>query len=570
MKCDDLKDLVSSYADGELDGARREFIETHLKSCPDCQALLTEYRRAGYKLSSLRHMPQTLDIGPRTMARIKSPPAAPKRSWFWRPAFISIPVVIALVITLIVNLPGGEQPITASVLVQHVLQNSGNIKSFRSDSISILTTHSNNGDYLTSTESTSLFDLASQRSYTTQTVTTTSIIGIVSVGKPTKVYYSDGYAYQLYDDPSRDPHAGITLGQWYKMKVPDELWAAKFHTLDDKEDSLIAWLYFDPKVTIIGIETINGVDCYKVSITPDFQEINSKYFPGSTPVPVNDLQGFGWIEKSTFNLVKSELSYTLSLPNGPGPGDDLPADYTNTTYFSQINQVSVVLPQDVQNAVAITPPPETNDQTTLAQALTAVKLASDSLDSFYLKSRSTTGAVTTTITVEADLKNNIVHFTQSDNRYNIGVTEYYFLPDATYVKSAYPDQGMQPDVWYKLPPTPADLLPHLVLFQQRIISALESSSLAFGMGGVNDIPCYSFNFLDKGGTFISPNPDEISNVRFYAMAEKETFRIIWVVIDYTWTQNGLITTTHQQIDVSQFDQVTVLVPQEVINAITLH
>ena len=45
MKCRDLEELLSAYADGELPRAQREFVEEHLDSCSQCQAMPTSPKK---------------------------------------------------------------------------------------------------------------------------------------------------------------------------------------------------------------------------------------------------------------------------------------------------------------------------------------------------------------------------------------------------------------------------------------------------------------------------------------------------------------------------------------------
>jgi len=108
MNCKDLKELLSAYADGELVGAKRDFIEEHLESCADCRAILADYTKTREQLLSLRATPPILDIKQATMIKIKMARAPAKLRRWLRPALVGIPVIAILATVLSLNLPGSS------------------------------------------------------------------------------------------------------------------------------------------------------------------------------------------------------------------------------------------------------------------------------------------------------------------------------------------------------------------------------------------------------------------------------------------------------------------------------
>ncbi len=100
MKCEDLEELISAYADGELAGVQRDFMEEHLTGCADCQSRLADYRKTGERLLSLRVTPSTPDIKQAIMSKIKGVRTPAKLRRWLRPVLIAIPVIIALIILL--------------------------------------------------------------------------------------------------------------------------------------------------------------------------------------------------------------------------------------------------------------------------------------------------------------------------------------------------------------------------------------------------------------------------------------------------------------------------------------
>jgi hypothetical protein len=117
MNCKDLKELLSAYADGELVGTQRDFIEEHLESCADCRALLADYTKTRGQLLSLRAIPSIPDIKQATMSKIKMAKAPAKLRRWLRPALVGIPV-IAILATVLPLYLSDSSPSPAGVLAK--------------------------------------------------------------------------------------------------------------------------------------------------------------------------------------------------------------------------------------------------------------------------------------------------------------------------------------------------------------------------------------------------------------------------------------------------------------------
>ena len=103
MKCSDIEELLSAYANGELFRTQREFVEEHLSSCADCRAALADYIAVRQHLVSMRATPVMPDIKEVTMSRIKATDIIkPFRRWI-RPALVAVPVVAILVALLVLH-----------------------------------------------------------------------------------------------------------------------------------------------------------------------------------------------------------------------------------------------------------------------------------------------------------------------------------------------------------------------------------------------------------------------------------------------------------------------------------
>lgn len=101
MKCSDLKELLSGYADGELTRTQREFVEEHLINCPNCQATLADYKAINTKLISLRETSALSDIKGAVMSTItkdNNQQQSQRRILFKPVLRVAVPITLALIV----------------------------------------------------------------------------------------------------------------------------------------------------------------------------------------------------------------------------------------------------------------------------------------------------------------------------------------------------------------------------------------------------------------------------------------------------------------------------------------
>ena len=72
MRCPEMEEMLSAYANDELSAESREAVERHLDGCAGCREALEGYRGVRQRVESLRTLPATPDIRAAVMARIKS------------------------------------------------------------------------------------------------------------------------------------------------------------------------------------------------------------------------------------------------------------------------------------------------------------------------------------------------------------------------------------------------------------------------------------------------------------------------------------------------------------------
>jgi len=128
MKCTDMEELLSAYANNELRLMQREFVEEHLDICPDCRASLADYVWVRQSLTSLKTAPVEADITKATMSKIGAEEGAKRPiPRLLKPALIGVPLIAAIVVSLVLWLPGGGVgiPIAQAHAANSALQSYG-------------------------------------------------------------------------------------------------------------------------------------------------------------------------------------------------------------------------------------------------------------------------------------------------------------------------------------------------------------------------------------------------------------------------------------------------------------
>jgi len=97
-------DKLSDYLDGELEAADRTAVEAHLRTCPECNAVLNDLKRVVSRAQGLDVRPPARDLWPGVSARIDRV-APPRRISFTLPQLTAAAVVLmAVSATLAVKL----------------------------------------------------------------------------------------------------------------------------------------------------------------------------------------------------------------------------------------------------------------------------------------------------------------------------------------------------------------------------------------------------------------------------------------------------------------------------------
>ena len=111
MKCKDIKELLSAYADGEVNKEQTETIEGHLGGCAMCRETLAGYTLAGERLASVTKHPGMPDRSSAILAAAgERETTARKQPIRWlRPALIGVPVMAVMILLAVLQpwVPGG-------------------------------------------------------------------------------------------------------------------------------------------------------------------------------------------------------------------------------------------------------------------------------------------------------------------------------------------------------------------------------------------------------------------------------------------------------------------------------
>jgi anti-sigma factor RsiW len=121
VTCDEARELLSPFADGELDLVRALEIERHLAECPACAAALEGLRALSARLAdpALYHRPPAA-VAARVRASLR-----PRRSFPWRRGGIAVAAALLAAVALWgavrgLSAPSAEELIEREVVNAHI------------------------------------------------------------------------------------------------------------------------------------------------------------------------------------------------------------------------------------------------------------------------------------------------------------------------------------------------------------------------------------------------------------------------------------------------------------------
>jgi anti-sigma factor RsiW len=126
VTCDETRDLLSPYADGELDLVRAVEVERHLAGCPACAAALQGLRSLSARLAdpALYHQPPAA-LAKRVRASLRP------RTLPWRPLLAAAAAALLAAAGLWAFVRGPSAPSAEELLVQEVV--AGHVRSLMAE-----------------------------------------------------------------------------------------------------------------------------------------------------------------------------------------------------------------------------------------------------------------------------------------------------------------------------------------------------------------------------------------------------------------------------------------------------
>jgi hypothetical protein len=129
--CDIIQPELSAYVDGELAMHRREIVEAHLASCPNCQTALAELKTIATGVAGLPKLdppPGFLADVRHKIARGNDPEALTWRDHLFRPFWIKVPLELAALVAVTIFVTRlQEQPAVEPVASEQLAQAEGSV-----------------------------------------------------------------------------------------------------------------------------------------------------------------------------------------------------------------------------------------------------------------------------------------------------------------------------------------------------------------------------------------------------------------------------------------------------------
>lgn len=190
-----------------------------------------------------------------------------------------------------------------------------------------------------------------------------AVTGEDEVDMEMEMYLIDNMMYMLVEIPQMGH-----ISMWLKSEIPEGTWE-KMSQIESQIELLEA-----AQVEVIGSETVRGVDCYVLQLTPDMEQLwqiamqqaevtGEEILPDVTEESLQEMfRSFSvkqWIAKDTYFLTKAEMDMVVELtPEAMGfPEEEgvLTMDIAISLLAYNYNQpVSIVLPPEAEEALDVT------------------------------------------------------------------------------------------------------------------------------------------------------------------------------------------------------------------------
>ena len=198
-----------------------------------------------------------------------------------------------------------------------------------------------------------------------------------------ELYLLDDVGYMMMDIPETGP-------TWMKSEISEEDWEEMSEEMKLAESQLE--LLELAEVKVLASETVNGIDCYVLQLTPDMGQLwqttmqqaqvaGEEILPEVTEEFIQEMfRSFSvkqWFAKDTYFLTKAEIDMAVELtPEAmgyPGEEGELTMDIAMTLLAYDYNKpVSIILPPEAEEALDVTQQQGDAAETELANVQAAV------------------------------------------------------------------------------------------------------------------------------------------------------------------------------------------------------
>lgn len=170
-----------------------------------------------------------------------------------------------------------------------------------------------------------------------------------------EMYLIGDWAYMIMDMPDIPPEV---VGTWFKLQIPEDALEDMWEQ-EDITNPQVSLLIGVSEVEFLGTETVNGVECYVLSVTPDVEKFwefvlmqpgMEDEVSGIDPEEIfSDISFIYWIAKDTYFIAKSTADMAMTLEEATG-------NLVMTVLMYDINEpVTIELSPEAEAAEEITP-----------------------------------------------------------------------------------------------------------------------------------------------------------------------------------------------------------------------
>jgi len=258
-------------------------------------------------------------------------------------------VALSLALVMVFSFTAcGEELPSAQEIVDGVIESSDNIRTYQFDSNEIVDmTFEGDGEEEESFTliSNCTIDIENRQLRVDTSISETEQPEIVWGGEQ---YFIDGMLYAKPKDPEGE-------SVWMKQEAPEGWWEDFQKMGVESQIELLE----AAQVEVIGSESVDGIDCYILEVTPDLEKLWQlyNYLTLQEPPDVTEeylqeiFRSFSikqWVAKDTYFLMKAEIDITTEFPPEElGP--------------SAIDMAMVLLAYDYNQPVSIELPPEAEE-----------------------------------------------------------------------------------------------------------------------------------------------------------------------------------------------------------------